>query len=82
MIDFIIIWIPLISEDVLVTILQLILERLYNQVEKWNPAVNTVPVHTWIYPWISFLSKNAYLSLNKNSYRSAKLLYTIKVNYK
>ncbi|XKL60152.1 hypothetical protein PGB90_001168 [Kerria lacca] len=59
MIDFIMNWIPLISNWILQNILQdMVLRRLQLQVDDWNPLTDRVPIHSWIHPWINFLGKN------------------------
>lgn len=56
MIDFIMNWIPFISNWILENILQdLILRRIQQDVDEWNPLTDCVPIHSWIYPWINFL---------------------------
>lgn len=58
MIDFIMNWIPLISNWILQNILQdMVLRRLQLQVDDWNPLTDRVPIHSWIHPWINFLGK-------------------------
>ena len=31
---------------------QLVMPRLIEEVAKWDPLTDTVPIHTWIHPWI------------------------------
>lgn len=56
MIDFLEKWIPMIPGWILENILQqLILPRLQHDVEEWNPLTDTLPIHTWIHPWLPLL---------------------------
>ncbi|XP_063223581.1 tuftelin-interacting protein 11 [Bacillus rossius redtenbacheri] len=34
---------------------QLVLPKLQREVEEWNPMTDTVPIHAWTHPWLSFL---------------------------
>lgn len=50
-------WMPLLPKWILENILDmLILPKLTLEVEEWNPLTDTVPIHTWIHPWIPLLS--------------------------
>lgn len=35
----------------------LILPKLTLEVEEWNPLTDTVPIHTWIHPWLPLMRK-------------------------
>ena len=35
---------------------QLILPRIQQEVDQWNPLLDTVPIHTWIHPWLPLMS--------------------------
>ncbi|XP_071871331.1 tuftelin-interacting protein 11-like isoform X1 [Bombus fervidus] len=49
-------WIPLLPNWILENILDmLVLPKLTLEVEEWNPLTDTVPIHTWIHPWIPLL---------------------------
>ncbi|CAD1471179.1 unnamed protein product [Heterotrigona itama] len=49
-------WMPLLPKWILENILDmLILPKLTLEVEEWNPLTDTVPIHTWIHPWIPLL---------------------------
>ncbi|KAG7204874.1 hypothetical protein KM043_005274 [Ampulex compressa] len=49
-------WMPLLPGWVLENILDLlILPKLTLEVEEWNPLTDTVPIHTWIHPWLPLL---------------------------
>ncbi|BES97401.1 Septin-interacting protein 1 [Nesidiocoris tenuis] len=51
-------WKPLLPSWILDNILQqLVMPRLQNTAEDWNPLTDTVPVHTWTHPWVPLLSK-------------------------
>ena len=52
---------PLLPKWILENILDmLILPKLTLEVEEWNPLTDTVPIHTWIHPWIPLLSMYTY----------------------
>jgi len=47
------IWAPILPDWVTSNILdQLILPRLQAEVDIWNPLMDTMPIHTWIHPWL------------------------------
>ncbi|XP_012225804.1 tuftelin-interacting protein 11 [Linepithema humile] len=49
-------WIPLLPSWILENILDLlVLPKLTLEVEEWNPLTDTVPIHTWIHPWLPLL---------------------------
>ncbi|XP_070168890.1 septin interacting protein 1 [Polyergus mexicanus] len=49
-------WIPLLPNWILENILDvLVLPKLTLEVEEWNPLTDTVPIHTWIHPWLPLL---------------------------
>lgn len=49
---------PLLPSWILENILDLlILPKLTLEVEEWNPLTDTVPIHTWIHPWLPSLRK-------------------------
>lgn len=51
-------WMPLLPSWILENILDmLVLPKLTLEVEEWNPLTDTVPIHTWIHPWLPLLSK-------------------------
>ncbi|CAH8456511.1 unnamed protein product [Schistosoma rodhaini] len=47
-------WQPLLPDDMLQRKIldQLILPKLQDAVSSWNPLTDTVPVHTWLHPWL------------------------------
>uniref|UniRef100_A0A665U070 Tuftelin-interacting protein 11 n=1 Tax=Echeneis naucrates TaxID=173247 RepID=A0A665U070_ECHNA len=56
MVDCVDVWAPLIPlwiQDHLLE--QLILPRLQREVDNWNPLTDTVPIHSWIHPWLPLL---------------------------
>ncbi|XP_076299208.1 septin interacting protein 1 [Lasioglossum baleicum] len=56
LIELIEIWMPLLPGWILENILDLlILPKLTLEVEEWNPLTDTVPIHTWIHPWLPLL---------------------------
>lgn len=49
-------WAPLLPSWTLDNILeQLILPRIVNCVEDWDPLTDTIPIHMWILPWTGLL---------------------------
>ena len=47
---------PLLPAWILDNILDLlVLPKLTLEVEEWNPLTDTVPIHTWIHPWLPIM---------------------------
>ena len=58
-IDLLEVWLPLLPEWIMLNILeQIVLPRLQNEVETWDPTTDTVPIHTWIHPWLPLMGGN------------------------
>ncbi|XP_056130616.1 tuftelin-interacting protein 11 [Lampris incognitus] len=56
MVDCVEVWAPLIPLWILDHLLeQLILPRLQREVDTWNPLTDTVPIHSWLHPWLPLL---------------------------
>lgn len=56
MVDCIEVWAPLLPQWILEYVLdQLILPHLQREVDNWNPLTDTVPIHSWIHPWLPLL---------------------------
>lgn len=56
MVDCIDVWAPLLPQWILDFVLeQLILPHLQREVDNWNPLTDTVPIHSWIHPWLPLL---------------------------
>uniref|UniRef100_A0A3Q3M5L4 Tuftelin-interacting protein 11 n=1 Tax=Mastacembelus armatus TaxID=205130 RepID=A0A3Q3M5L4_9TELE len=56
MVDCVEVWAPLLPVWILDYLLeQLILPRLQREVDNWNPLTDTVPIHSWIHPWLPLL---------------------------
>ena len=36
---------------------QLVLPKLQNEVELWNPVTDSVPLHSWLHPWLPLLGQ-------------------------
>ncbi|GFY44287.1 tuftelin-interacting protein 11 [Trichonephila inaurata madagascariensis] len=50
-------WTPLLPPWVLDNVIeQLVLPRLQKEVEAWNPLTDTLPVHSWLHPWLPLMS--------------------------
>ena len=58
LIDLLELWMPLLPPWVLDNILdQLVLPRLQQQVEDWDPTTDPVPIHSWIQPWLPLMGE-------------------------
>ncbi|MBN3311825.1 TFP11 protein, partial [Atractosteus spatula] len=56
MVDFLDSWAPLLPIWILDNILEtLIFPKLQREVESWNPLTDTVPIHSWLHPWLPLL---------------------------
>ncbi|XP_074869059.1 tuftelin-interacting protein 11 [Carettochelys insculpta] len=56
MVDFLDSWVHVIPVWILDNILdQLIFPKLQKEVENWNPLTDTVPIHSWIHPWLPLM---------------------------
>uniref|UniRef100_A0A3Q3WYG6 Tuftelin-interacting protein 11 n=1 Tax=Mola mola TaxID=94237 RepID=A0A3Q3WYG6_MOLML len=56
MVDCVEVWAPFLPMWILDHLLeQLILPRLQREVDNWNPLTDTVPIHSWIHPWLPLL---------------------------
>jgi tuftelin-interacting protein 11 len=62
LIDLLEYWLPLLPSWILDNLLDMIiLPKLTLEVEEWNPLTDTVPIHTWIHPWLPLMSKLLYI---------------------
>ncbi|XP_005104240.1 tuftelin-interacting protein 11 [Aplysia californica] len=51
-------WSPALPSWVLENILdQLVLPRLLQEVENWNPLTDTTPIHCWLHPWLPLMGE-------------------------
>ncbi|KAL3882583.1 hypothetical protein ACJMK2_028913 [Sinanodonta woodiana] len=49
-------WMPQLPPWILENILnQLVLPRLLQEVENWNPLIDTMPIHAWLHPWLPLM---------------------------
>lgn len=49
-------WKPALPTWILENILdQLVLPRLLQDVENWNPLTDTMPIHAWLHPWLPLM---------------------------
>ncbi|THD24298.1 Tuftelin-interacting protein 11 [Fasciola hepatica] len=48
------VWKPLLPDELLECRIldQLILPKLHEAVSSWNPLTDTIPIHTWLHPWL------------------------------
>ncbi|KAK2713647.1 tuftelin-interacting protein 11-like isoform X1 [Artemia franciscana] len=59
MIDFIEVWLPLLPPTIFQNILHhFILPKIQSEVDTWNPLTDTIPIHSWVHPWIPLLGQN------------------------
>uniref|UniRef100_A0A8C1W3F4 Tuftelin-interacting protein 11 n=1 Tax=Cyprinus carpio TaxID=7962 RepID=A0A8C1W3F4_CYPCA len=56
MVDCVECWAPVLPLWILDHVLeQLIFPRLQREVDNWNPLTDTVPIHSWIHPWLPLM---------------------------
>ncbi|XP_068019378.1 tuftelin-interacting protein 11 [Melanerpes formicivorus] len=56
MVDFLDSWVNVVPIWMLENILdQLVFPKLQKEVESWNPLTDTVPIHSWIHPWLPLM---------------------------
>ncbi|KAL3242180.1 hypothetical protein MRX96_047801 [Rhipicephalus microplus] len=49
-------WMPLLPRWMLENILdQFVLMKLQTEVEAWNPLTDTMPIHSWLHPWLPLM---------------------------
>lgn len=49
-------WLPVLPSWIMENILdQLVLPRLLQEVENWNPLTDTMPIHSWLHPWLPLM---------------------------
>ncbi|KAJ8667917.1 hypothetical protein QAD02_009580 [Eretmocerus hayati] len=49
-------WMPILPHWILANLLEsIILPKLTQEVEEWNPLTDTIPIHTWIHPWLPLM---------------------------
>ncbi|RNA12424.1 tuftelin-interacting 11 [Brachionus plicatilis] len=49
-------WRPLLSSWIIQNILdQIILPKLIDEVELWNPLTDVIPIHEWVHPWLALM---------------------------
>lgn len=49
-------WFNLLPSWIIANIIeQIIIPKLTQQVDEWNPVVDTVPIHSWIHPWLPLI---------------------------
>lgn len=50
-------WMPLLPRWIMENILeQFVLPKLQAEVEAWNPLTDTVPIHSWLHPWLPLMA--------------------------
>ena len=49
-------WRPILPQWIMQSALeQLIFPRLQDEVDAWNPLTDTVPIHSWLHPWLPLM---------------------------
>ncbi|CAI8029156.1 Tuftelin-interacting protein 11 [Geodia barretti] len=57
-IDLLEMWMPLLPTWQMENILeQMVLPRLQHGVQNWDPTTDTVPLHTWVHPWLPLMER-------------------------
>ena len=52
-------WLPILPSWIINNILYtLLLPRLRSEVESWNPTSDTVPIHSWLQPWLPVMGES------------------------
>ena len=36
---------------------QMVMPKLQNELENWNPTTDVVPVHKWVHPWLPLMGE-------------------------
>ncbi|KAL5009755.1 hypothetical protein ScPMuIL_012060 [Solemya velum] len=50
-------WMPILPPWIMTNIQdQLVLPRLLQEVENWNPLTDAMPIHSWLHPWLPLMS--------------------------
>lgn len=58
MVDLMEEWTPLLPPWILDNVLdQFLMPKIQAEVDSWDPTTDTVPIHSWIHPWLPILSK-------------------------
>lgn len=55
---------------------QIILPKITFEVDEWNPLTDTVPIHTWIHPWLPLMSEYPHHTLFINQSRHLYLHFS------
>ncbi|GAB1606956.1 tuftelin-interacting protein 11-like [Argonauta hians] len=56
LIDLLEVWVPVLPPWILDNIQeQLVLPRLMQEVDNWNPLTDTMPIHAWLHPWLPLM---------------------------
>lgn len=62
-------WRPILPQWILQSTLdQLIFPRLQDEVSAWNPLTDTVPIHSWLHPWLPLMGTFASEDIDINNF--------------
>lgn len=51
-------WMPVLPQWIVENVQdQLIMPRLLQEVDCWNPLTDMVPIHAWLHPWLPIMGK-------------------------
>ena len=51
-------WRPLLPEWVMQNLLdQLVMPKLQNELDNWDPTTDVVPIHKWVHPWLPLMGE-------------------------
>ena len=74
MVELIETWRSLMPYWILQNILdQYLLPKLSTEVENWDPTSDTVPLDSWIHPWLTIMSKDSLLLAGLNFFTVSRL---------
>ena len=55
-IDLLETWTSLLPAWVMENVLeQMVMPRLQHGVQSWDPTTDTIPIHTWVHPWLPLM---------------------------
>ncbi len=62
LIEILEVWLPVLPTWIMGNVLeQLVLPKLQQEVEDWNPLTDTMPIHGWLHPWLPLMGNSIIL---------------------